>query len=173
MGSYLSIITLNINGLNTPNKRQTLAEWIQNKMPIYTVYKRPTSNKRTHTDWKWRSGKRYFMKESRGGGGGLVTQSCPTLCSPMDCSSSGSSVYGILQARKLEWVAISFSRLSSWPGNWTQVSCIAGRFSKLVKKYVKAIYCHPAYLTYMQSTSCEMPGKMKHNWNQVFREKCQ
>ena len=30
--------------------------------------------------------------------------------------------------------------------------------SKLGKKYVKAIYCHPAYLTYMQSTSCEMPG---------------
>ena len=30
------------------------------------------------------------------------------------------------------------------------------------KEYVKAIYCHPAYLTYMQSTSCEMPGWMKH-----------
>ena len=34
--------------------------------------------------------------------------------------------------------------------------------SKLGKEYVKAIYCHPAYLTYMQSTSCEMPGLMKH-----------
>ena len=34
--------------------------------------------------------------------------------------------------------------------------------SKLEKKYVKAIYCHPAYLTYMQSTSYEMPGWMKH-----------
>ena len=34
--------------------------------------------------------------------------------------------------------------------------------SKLVKEYVKAVYCHPAYLTYMQSTSCEMPGRMKH-----------
>ena len=33
---------------------------------------------------------------------------------------------------------------------------------KLRKKYVKAIYCHPAYLTYMQSTSCEMLGWMKH-----------
>ena len=30
------------------------------------------------------------------------------------------------------------------------------------KEYVKAVYCHPAYLTYMQSTSCEMPGWMKH-----------
>ena len=34
--------------------------------------------------------------------------------------------------------------------------------SKLGKKYVKAVYCHPAYLTYMQSTSWEMPGWMKH-----------
>ena len=34
--------------------------------------------------------------------------------------------------------------------------------SKLEKEYIKAIYCHSAYLTYMQSTSCEMPGCMKH-----------
>ena len=34
--------------------------------------------------------------------------------------------------------------------------------SKLGKEYVKAVYCHPAYLTYMQSTSCEMPGWMNH-----------
>ena len=34
--------------------------------------------------------------------------------------------------------------------------------SKLGKEYVKAVYCHLAYLTYMQSTSCEMPGWMKH-----------
>ena len=34
--------------------------------------------------------------------------------------------------------------------------------SKLGKEYVKAVYCHPAYLTYMQSTSCDMPGWMKH-----------
>ena len=33
--------------------------------------------------------------------------------------------------------------------------------SKLGKEYIKAVYCHPAYLTYMQSTSCEMPGWMK------------
>jgi len=43
-------------------------------------------------------------------GGVLVTQSCPTLCDPMDCSPPGSSVHGILQARTLEWVAILFSR---------------------------------------------------------------
>ena len=43
----------------------------------------------------------------------LVTQSCPTLCDPMDWRPPGSSVHGILQARILEWVAISFSRGSS------------------------------------------------------------
>ena len=46
----------------------------------------------------------------------------------MDYSPSVSSVHGILQARILEWVAISFSRGSSWPRNRTLVSCIAGRF---------------------------------------------
>ena len=34
--------------------------------------------------------------------------------------------------------------------------------SKLGKEYVKAVYCHPAYITYMQDTSCEMPGWMNH-----------
>ena len=36
--------------------------------------------------------------------------------------------------------------------------------SKLGKEYVKAVYCHPAYLTYMKSTACEMPGWMKHKF---------
>ena len=58
----------------------------------------------------------------------VVAQSCPILCDPMDCSPPGSSVCGILQARILEWVAISFSRGFSWPRDWTQVSLIAGRF---------------------------------------------
>ena len=56
-----------------------------------------------------------------------VAQSCPTLCDPMDCSIPGSSVHGIFQAKVLEWVAISFSRGSSWPRDWTLVSHIAGR----------------------------------------------
>ena len=57
-----------------------------------------------------------------------VTQSCPTLCDPMDCSPPGFSVHVILQARILEWVAISFSRGSSQPRDRTWVSCTAGRF---------------------------------------------
>ena len=39
----------------------------------------------------------------------IVAQLCPTLCDPVDCSLPGSSVHGILQARIVEWVAISFS----------------------------------------------------------------
>ena len=56
-----------------------------------------------------------------------VTQSCLTLFDPMDCSLPGSSVHGIFQARVLEWVVIFFSKESSWPKDWTWVSCIAGR----------------------------------------------
>ena len=48
-----------------------------------------------------------------GGGDGLVTKLCPTLATPMDCSPSGFFLPAILQARILEWVAISFSRASS------------------------------------------------------------
>ena len=50
-----------------------------------------------------------------------------TPCNPMDCSLSRSSIHGILQARVLEWVAISFSRGSSWPRDQTRVSHIVGR----------------------------------------------
>ena len=63
--------------------------------------------------WSWirvggmKKRKKKVKKESE------VAQSCPTLCDPMNCSPPGSSVYGILQARILEWVAISFSRGSS------------------------------------------------------------
>ena len=49
----------------------------------------------------------------------LVTQPCLTICSPMDCSFPGSSVHGILQAKILEWVAISNSRGSSQPREQT------------------------------------------------------
>ena len=55
------------------------------------------------------------------------SQSCPTLCDPVDCSLPGSSIHGILQARILEWVAISFSRGSSRPRDWTNVSYLVGR----------------------------------------------
>ena len=58
----------------------------------------------------------------------LVAQSCLTLCNSMNYNMPDSSVCGILQARILEWVAISFSRRSFQPRDQTQVTCIAGKF---------------------------------------------
>ena len=52
-----------------------------------------------------------------------VTQSCPTLCDPVDYTGCG-----ILQARILGWTAFPFSSGSSWPRNWTRISCIADGF---------------------------------------------
>ena len=63
-----------------------------------------------------------FAKE----GEGEVAQSRPILCDPVDCNLLGFSVHGILQARILEWIAISFSRGSSWPRDRTRVSRIGG-----------------------------------------------
>ena len=61
-------------------------------------------------------------------GGGLVAKSCQTLCDPMDCSPPGSFVHWIFQVRILEGIAISFSRGTSRPRDWTQVSCGVGNF---------------------------------------------
>ena len=72
-----------------------------------------------------------MRKLRHGGSESEVTQSCPTLCDPMDCSLRGFSVHGILQARILEWVTISFSRASSRPRDRTQVSRIGGRHFNL------------------------------------------
>ena len=63
-------------------------------------------------------------------------QSCLTLCNPMDYSPPGSCVHGLLQARILEWVAISFSRGSSQPRDRTQVSRIGGRRFNLWDTYL-------------------------------------
>ena len=54
----------------------------------------------------------------------VCAQLCPTLGDPMDCSPPGSAANGVFQARILEWVAISFSRRSSWPRDWTCISCL-------------------------------------------------
>ena len=67
--------------------------------------------------WKWKNLVPFWC---------VCAQSCLTLCDPMDCSPSGSSVHGIFQSRILEWVAISFSRRSSWPRDWTCVSRVSG-----------------------------------------------
>ena len=61
MGPYLPIITLSVNGLkkNQPKNKDWMSGY-KNRTPIYAVYKRPTSNQGTHTDWKWRAGKKIF-----------------------------------------------------------------------------------------------------------------
>ena len=72
---------------------------------------------------------RWYGKEERylAGKGKWSRSVCPTFYGPMDCSPPGSSIHRIFQARVLEWIAISFSRGSSWPRDRTWVSCIAGR----------------------------------------------
>ena len=83
-----------------------------------------------------------------------VAQSCLTLCEPVDCSLPGSSIHGILQARILEWVAISFSRGSSPPRDWTQISHIAGRCFNLwvtreAPRYINNLYWYIYICIYM------------------------
>ena len=77
---HISIITLNENGLTASTKRHRLADWIQ-KQEVYILSR----------DY-------------------LVTQLCPTLCDPIDCSLPSSSVHWMLQTRMLEGLSISFSR---------------------------------------------------------------
>ena len=72
---------------------------------------------------------------------------------------------------------------TTWPASWeiyTQVKKQQFELdmkqqtgSKMGKEYIKAVYCYPAYLTYMQSKSCEIPGWMKHKQNQNWWEKYQ
>ena len=68
-------------------------------------------------------------------------------CYPMGCSLPGSSVHGVLQTRILEWVAISFSRGSSQHRDWTQVSCIAGRFfTDLATREAHYVFIYHLYI---------------------------
>ena len=73
------------------------------------------------------------------------------LCNPMDCSPPGPSVHGIFPAGILEWVAISFSRRSFWPRDWTQVSCIIGRFFTIWA--TREAHCWQYGLTYLIFTT--------------------
>ena len=66
-------------------------------------------------------------------------QSWPTLCDPMDCSPAGSSVHGILQARILEWIAMSHSRVSSQPRDQ---SCIS---------YMSCVYFNNFFFSFLKS----------------------
>ena len=84
----------------------------------------------------------------------LVTQVCLALCDPMDCSPPCSSVHGILQARILEWVAISFSRGSSQPRDWTGVSYNREDPVKVLVTQSCPTLCDPV--------DCSPPGSSVH-----------
>ena len=93
-----------------------------------------------------------------------VSQSCPTLCDPMDCSPPGSSsVHGILQARILEWVVISFSWRSSPPRiefeSLTTPALAAGFFLPLEAT-------GKSHMSYMMPGNVE--GRRRREWHFVF-----
>ena len=82
--------------------------------------------------------------------------SCVRLfCDPMDCSPPGSSVYGISQARILEWVAISFSRRSSWLRDWTHISCTANRLFT-TEPPGNPPYMHYNYIQWKQNKTSDL-----------------
>ena len=76
------------------------------------------------------------------------------LCDPMDYSLPGCSVHGIRQAGTLEWVAIPFSRESSWPRDWIQSSCFVGRFFTVWATREAQIEAEPkTYVSFLCSKS--------------------
>ena len=104
-------------GWEDPRRRERLPTpvfWPREFHGLYSPWGRKESDMTeqlslTHWKWKW----------SRS----VVSN----FCNPMDCSLPGSYIYGIFQARVLEWVAISIARRSSHPRDWTWVSHIVGR----------------------------------------------
>ena len=117
-------------------KQTPLQSWSGTRWSIYSswrIIKRPYWPVTKFWQWIWTTliGKLechvsmngVLMQNVLSYGGVKVAQLCPTLCDPMDYR-----VHGILQARILGWLAVSFSRGSSWPRDQTQVSHIAGGF---------------------------------------------
>ena len=112
------------------NNSKFLEMWILDRLTClprnpYVGQEAALRSEHGSTEW-FKIGKRAWL--------GYILSLClfnSTLCNPVDYSLPGSSVHEILQARILEWVAISFSRGSSQPRDWTQVSCIGGRHFNL------------------------------------------
>ena len=88
-------------------------------------------------------------------------QPCPTLCDPLDCSLSDSSVHGFFQARVLEGVAISFSRGSSWCRDRTRISCIGRQILYLCATW-EAQSNHISLLTWEKAWSKNKRELRKH-----------
>ena len=87
-----------------------------------------------------------------------LLQSCPNLCNPMDCSSHGFPVHGILQARLSEWVAVPSSRGSSRARHQTSVSCdsctAGGFFTAETYSQYQIMGTHNSLILFLISRSC-------------------
>ena len=100
----------------------------------------------------------------------LAAQSCPTPCDPIDYSLPGSSICGILQARKLEWVAIPFYRGSSRPRDQTWVCCITGRFFTIWATREAHIYMHKIHIKQYSQVFYVRKYKQKfHDWFKLIK----
>ena len=92
-----------------------------------------------------------------------------------DWRPPGSSVHGILQARILEWVAIPFSRISSWSRDQTQISCVAGRFFSCLSYRKTMCWIVKEKLFVLRSTFLLETGGLSHSahslWILVWTEK--
>ena len=94
----------------------------------------------------------------------LVIQSCPTLCDSVDCSPLGSSVHRILQARILEWVAISFSRRSSQPRDQTHISCVSFFADRFTRRAIRE-----AHISYTLTLIFLGTSWHPHSFNKCFQ----
>ena len=130
IGTYISIIILNINGLNAPIKRHRLAEGIQKQDPYICCLQKTHFRPKDPDRLKVRGWKNIFHANGNQKKAGVKVKSFSRVqlfVIPWTVAYQASPLHRILQARVLKWVAISFSRGSSWPRNWTRVSRIAGR----------------------------------------------
>ena len=102
--------------------------------------------------------------------GYVSAQSCLTPHDPMDCSPSGSSVHGILQATMLEWVANSSSRRSPWPRDQIQVSCLAGRFftTEPLGKPINTFKGYQLHVGQIQNSEPDSHSLPLKHWTQHF-----
>ena len=105
-----------------------------------------------------------------------VAQSCLTLCGPMGCSPPGSIVHEIFQARILQWVAISYSRGSSKPRDWTQVSCVSciGRqilYHCIIWEAVNSVqsFSHVQLFVTPWTVACQASMSITNSWSLLKR----
>ena len=107
----------------------------------------------------------------------MLLQSCQAHWDPVDCSPPGSSVHGILQASILEWVAISYSRRSSWPRDWICTSYVSFTGSRFCSTSAAKPICSPSValktILYLQVTSLLLKGKLFKSWSYDSRGRSQ